>query len=114
MNVLLTFTTFLLLSSCTATELKAPSEFSHVYVEGPYAKQWTSEDFRQIRQLIQEHPKIRKPLYGVDAFAPNRAHILSGSEWLDVNSIGAIFDVEKRNGRWFIVKDFHLGSSKRR
>ena len=93
-----------IISSCISTEMKYPFEFPFVYTDGRYAGQWTLDDFRQIRQLIREYPQIRKPLDSVDVFAPDRAHVSSGSPWLDPEQVGTTFDVQKKNGRWFIIK----------
>ena len=93
-----------LLISCVSTEMKVPFEFPFVYIDGRYANQWTVDDLRQIRQLIREYPQIRKPLNTVDAFAPDRAHIDSGSPWLDPDQVGTTFDVLKKDGRWFVIK----------
>jgi hypothetical protein len=84
--------------------MKYPFEFPFVYTDGRYASQLTLDDFRQIRQLIREYPEIRKPLNAIDAFAPDRAHVSSGSPWLDPDQVGTTFDVQKKNGRWHIIK----------
>src|SRR5437764_4673012 len=91
-------------SSCVSPDLQATFLFPRVDVIGPYASQWAIDDLRQVRELVRKYPNIRKPLDRVEAYAPNKAHVYSGSPWLDPNQVGTSFDVRKINGRWMIIK----------
>jgi len=92
------------LLSCVSPELQATFLFPRVDVIGPYASQWKIDDLRQVRELVRKYPAIRKPLDRVEAYAPDRAHVDSGSPWLDPNQVGTTFDVRKVNDQWIIIK----------
>jgi len=94
----------LALVSCASQELQTTFLFPRADVTGKYASQWTIADLREVRDLVRKYPEIRKPLDHVEAYAPDKAHVQSGSPWLDPNRVNTDFEVRKVNGHWVILK----------
>jgi hypothetical protein len=90
--------------SCVSSDEQTTFLFPRVDVTGKYASQWTIDDLRQVRDLVRKYPEIRKPLNHIEAYAPDKAHVQSGSQYLDPNQVGSDFEVRKVNDHWQIIK----------
>jgi hypothetical protein len=68
---------------------------------GPYHKQLTVDDVRQIVRLAEKRPDVLKPVDQIVTDHPNEAEVHTGNQQQSGDP-ACRFHVRKRNGRWFI------------
>jgi len=65
-------------------------------VTGSYAGRLTCSDILQIRALVREDPRLRKPVTDISIWHPDEAGVCSGHD------LYTAFTVRKKNERWIL------------
>jgi hypothetical protein len=65
-------------------------------VTGFYTDRLTYSDILQIRALVREDPRLRRPVTDISIWQPGEAGVCSGHDPYTA------FTVRKKNGRWIV------------
>jgi hypothetical protein len=96
-----------MLLSCTSggrhVQTAIRFRYPHIDLYGPYAREWTVDDVRQVVALANARRDIQYPIYQIEAQRPNEARVISGHPQKN-GDLQTDFTVRKHHGRWLIIE----------
>jgi Tfp pilus assembly protein PilP len=101
------FVAAMMLAACTSGFYHVQTAITFRYptlqITGAGASSLTLDDVNQWTALARARSDILKPLFQVEVPRPDEASVKSGRPLDDPKQRMTVFDLRKKDGRWFIV-----------